>query len=339
MNKLKVCVVGGGSWGTVLGKVLSEKGVRVFLLVRRKDLADNINFRHENPDYLPGIRLPQEISATINAYECLEGANLVIWTIPSHALRSFFESLSREEFELLKSIEHHLLGIKGIDLETGKFPSQILRERLGEKSNIYILGGPSFAKEVAKGLPTAVVVSAFGNLSTLKWVQETLAHRYFRVYRNDDPVGVECAGALKNVIAIAGGICDGLELGANARASLITRGLLELIRVGEVFGAKKETFYGLAGLGDLVLTCTSALSRNYRLGFLLAKGYSLESALKEIKEVAEGYRTAKVVKEISEKFNLTLPICSEVYNILYEKTSVTEALERLLSRELKEEFW
>lgn len=325
--------------GTALGKVLSEKGIRAFLLVRRKDLADNINFRQENPDYLPGIRLPQEISATVNAYECLEGASLVTWTISSHALRSFFESLSREEFELLKGIEHHLLGIKGIDLETGKFPSQILRERLGEKSNIYILGGPSFAKEVARGLPTAVVVSAFGNLSTLKWVQETLAHRYFRVYRNDDPVGVECAGALKNVIAIAGGICDGLELGANARASLITRGLLELIRVGEVFGAKKETFYGLAGLGDLVLTCTSALSRNYRLGFLLAKGYSLESALKEIKEVAEGYRTAKVVKEISEKFSLTLPICSEVYNILYEKTSVTEALERLLRRELKEEFW
>jgi len=339
MNKLKVCLIGGGSWGTALGKVLSEKGVRGFLLVRRKDLADNINFRQENPDYLPGIRLPQEISATVNAYECFEGAILVIWTIPSHALRSFFESLSREEFELLKSIEHHLLGIKGIDLETGKFPSQILRERLGERSNIYILGGPSFAKEVARGLPTAVVVSAFGNLSTLKWVQETLAHRYFRVYRNDDPVGVECAAALKNVIAIAGGICDGLELGANARASLITRGLLELIRVGEVFGAKKETFYGLAGLGDLVLTCTSALSRNYRLGYLLAKGYSLESALKEIKEVAEGYRTAKVVKEISEKFNLTLPICSEVYNILYEKTSVIEALERLLHRELKEEFW
>jgi glycerol-3-phosphate dehydrogenase (NAD(P)+) len=339
MNKLKVCVIGGGSWGTALGKVLSEKGVKVFLLVRRKDLADNINLRHENPDYLPGIRLPQEISASVNAYECFEGATLVIWTIPSHALKSFLESLSREEFELLKSIEHHLLGIKGIDLETGKFPSQILRERLGKRSNIYILGGPSFAKEVAKGLPTAVVVSTFGNLSTLKWVQETLAHRYFRVYRNDDPVGVECAGALKNVIAIAGGICDGLELGANARASLITRGLLELIRVGEVFGAKKETFYGLAGLGDLVLTCTSALSRNYRLGYLLAKGYSVESALKEIKEVAEGYRTAKVVKEISEKFNLTLPICSEVYNILYEKTSVTEALERLLRRELKEEFW
>jgi len=339
MNTLKICVIGGGSWGTALAKVLAEKGFKVSLLVRRKELADAINSHHENPDYLPEINLPSKIVAITKTYECIEGASIVIWAIPSHALRGFIDSLDEKEFSLLKGVEHHVLGIKGIDLDTGKFPSQILREKLGEGVNVYILGGPSFAKEVAKGLPTAVVISTFGDFQHLKWMQEVLAHRYFRVYRNDDPIGVECAGALKNVIAIAGGICDGLGLGANARASLITRGLLELIRVGEVFEAKRETFYGLAGLGDLVLTCTSALSRNYRLGFLIASGNSIESALKEIKEVAEGYRTAKVVKELAKKFNLDLPICEEVYKILYENVSVNEALERLLRRELKEEFW
>ncbi len=337
---MRICVIGGGSWGTALAKILGEKGLLVTLFVRREELAFYINKRKENPDYLPGVILPPTLRAELELLSALDEAKAVVWTIPSGALRPFLENLSETELEALRRVRYHLLGIKGIDLETKKWPRKILQEWLPE-GLITILGGPSFAKEVARGLPTAVVLAGERNpegIEELKFLQKLLAHKYFRVYLNYDPAGVECAGALKNVIAIAGGICDGLELGANARASLITRGLLELIRVGEIFQAQRETFYGLAGVGDLVLTCTSALSRNYRIGYLLAKGHNLEEALKEIREVAEGVKTVKVVKEWAEEYPLNLPISLEVYRTLYEGISPQEALQRLLSRSLKEEF-
>lgn len=333
LETMKITVVGAGSWGTALGKVLAEKGLDVWLLARREEVVKCINEENENPFYLAGIKLPRNLRATLDPSEAFKHSLLVIWTIPSYALR---ENLSRLKEEL-KDISHHLSGIKGIDLETGKGPLDILRETLGHEKNYYVLGGPSFAVEVAKGLPTAVVIAGFDQDNT-KQIQELIAWKYFRVYRSYDPVGVELAGALKNIIAIATGICDGLGLGLNARAGLISRGLTEMVRCGVRLGGKKDTFYGLAGLGDLVLTCTGTLSRNYQVGFKLAQGKTLNEALSEVKQVAEGVKTVLTIKKLSEQEGLDLPICNQVYEILYCGEKPENSIEKILSRTLKEEF-
>lgn len=330
---MKIAIVGAGSWGTALGKILSEKGFEVFLLARRYEVVSSINSLRENPAYLPKISLPENLKATLDPEEALSKAKLVIWAIPSHTLEKNLIKFK----PLLVNIQFHISGIKGIDIETKKTPLTILKEQLGEDKFYFVLGGPSFALEVAKELPTAVVVAGSKKEETQK-IQEILAWKYFRVYRSYDPVGVELAGALKNVIAIASGICDGLGLGLNARASLITRGLIEIIRIGTRLGGKLETFYGLAGLGDLVLTCTGALSRNYQVGLKLGEGKPLEEVLKEVKQVAEGVKTVSVVKELSENLNLPLPISEEVYNIIYKGENPHNSLKRLLTRSLKEEF-
>lgn len=329
----KVAIIGAGSWGTALGKVLAEKGFEVYLLARREEVTSTINSLKENPFYLSGIKLPYNLKATVDPEEAFERAELVIWTIPSHTLRENLNNLRT----FVTKIGLHISGIKGIDIETGKGPLELLRDALGEGYLYFVLGGPSFALEVAKGLPTAVVVAGPEKRETQE-IQEILAWKYFRVYRSYDPVGVELAGALKNVIAIASGICDGLKLGLNARASLITRGLIEIIKLGTRLGGKIETFYGLAGLGDLVLTCTGALSRNYQVGLKLGEGKILEEVLKEVRQVAEGVKTVAVVKELSERLKIPLPICEEVYNIIYKKDKPQHSLHRLLSRSLKEEF-
>jgi len=329
----KIAIVGAGSWGTALGKVLAGKGYRVFLLARKEEVVSSINTFKENPFYLPGIKLPQGLSATLDPEEALKGAELVIWTIPSHALQENLSILK----PWLKEVKLHLSGIKGIDIATEKTPLTLLKEHLGEDRLYFVLGGPSFALEVAKGLPTAVVLAGPKGEIILK-LQEVLAEKYFRVYRNYDPLGVELAGALKNVIAIASGICDGLSLGLNARASLITRGLIEIIRLGTRLGGKIETFYGLAGLGDLVLTCTGKLSRNYQVGFKLGEGKALNQVLEEVKQVAEGVKTVSVIKKLGETLSLSLPISEEVYNIIYKGENPKNSIERLLSRSLKEEF-
>ncbi|MFN4196401.1 MAG: NAD(P)H-dependent glycerol-3-phosphate dehydrogenase [Caldimicrobium sp.] len=329
----KIAIIGGGSWGTALGKVLAEKGYQVYLLVRREEVASAIEKEKENPFYLPKIKLPHLLRASTSPEEALKNAFLVIWAIPSHAV----ELTLKNYYSFLNGISIHISGIKGLDLESRKSPLILLQEALGKKKSYFVLGGPSFALEVAKGLPTAVVLAGQEGKEILK-IQEMLAWKYFRVYRSYDPIGVELAGALKNVIAIASGICDGLALGLNARAGLITRGLVEMIRIGTRLGGKKETFYGLAGLGDLVLTCTGFLSRNYQVGLKIAKGEDLDSILKELKQVAEGVKTVATIKALSEELNIPLPICEEVYNVLYNKERPEKSIERLLSRSLKEEF-
>ncbi len=330
---LKVAIIGAGSWGTALGKVLAEKGFEVFLLARREEVLSFINTQKENPFYLPGIALPENLKATLDPEEAFKKAELAIWTIPSYALKENLLNLKSH----LKQIKFHLSGIKGFDFETEKTPLNLFKEYLGEDKHYFVLGGPSFALEVAKGLPTAVVVAGSEKRETQK-IQEILAWKYFRVYRSYDPLGVELAGALKNVIAIASGICDGLKLGLNARASLITRGLIEMIRLGTRLGGKTETFYGLAGLGDLVLTCTGALSRNYQVGVKLGEGKALTEVLEEIKQVAEGVKTVLVVKRLAERLKLSLPISEEVYNIIYKGEKPENSIQKLLARSLKEEF-
>lgn len=330
---MKISIIGAGSWGTALGKVLAEKGFEVWLLARREEVAESINIDGENLQYLPGIKLPPKLKATTDPAFALKDSELVIWTIPSYALRENLEKLK----DYVGPVIHHLSGIKGIDLESGKRPLEIFREVLGANRNYYVLGGPSFALEVAKGLPTAVVIAG-SNAEQTRYVQELIAWKYFRVYRSYDPVGVELAGALKNVIAIATGICDGLGLGQNARAGLIARGLMEMVRCGVRLGGKRETFYGLAGLGDLVLTCTGALSRNYQIGYKIALGRTLDEALKEVKQVAEGVKTVLTIKKLSEKEGIDLPICEQVYEILYCGEKPENSIEKILSRALKEEF-
>ncbi len=329
----KVCIVGGGSWGTAIGKLLSEKGLEVKLLVRRKEVETAINQQRENPFYLPGIKLPGNLRATLDPEEAFKRAEVVFWVIPSFALRGSLKKLKN----FAEKVLFHVSGIKGIDFETEKTPLMILKEELSEKCKIFVLGGPSFAKEVAFGLPTAVVIAG-ENPDETRVLQELLALPYFRVYSSDDPVGVEIAGALKNVIAIASGISDGLGLGLNARASLITRGLVEIIRLGTKLGGKLYTFYGLAGLGDLLLTCTGNLSRNYQVGYRLGKGEKLEEILKSLKQVAEGVKTSKVIKKLANFYQVEMPICEEVYRVIFENETPRECLKRLLSRSLKKEF-
>ncbi len=329
----RIAVVGGGSWGTALAKILAEKGLDVCLLVRREAVCTSINQEKENPFYLPGIKLPENLKATTDPEKAFKNCEIVLWVVPSFAIKESLERLS----EFVKKIPYHISGIKGIDLKTEKTPYHILKEFLPEESRIFVLGGPSFAKEVALCLPTAVVLAGEHQEATKK-MQELFAVPYFRVYRSDDPVGVEIAGALKNIIAIASGISDGLGLGLNARSALITRGLIEIIRLGTKLGGKLYTFYGLAGLGDLILTCTGALSRNYQVGYNLGKGKSLENILKDLKQVAEGVKTSKVVKKLAEFYNVEMPICEEVYRIIYQKDLPQICLQRLLSRSLKKEF-
>ncbi|NPA40049.1 MAG: NAD(P)-dependent glycerol-3-phosphate dehydrogenase [Thermodesulfobacteria bacterium] len=329
----RVLIIGGGSWGTAIAKVLGEKGLDVCVWVRRSAVCEAINKEKENPFYLPGIKLPEKVKAGLDLKEIVKDREVAFWMIPSYAVKDVVKNYG----EVLKEVKLHISGIKGIDFESGKSPFLTLKEFLKDSKRIFVLGGPSFAKEIAEGLPAAVVVAGEDEELTSS-VQKLLAHSYLRVYRSDDPIGVEIAGALKNVIAIASGICDGLGLGLNARAALITRGLIEIIRLGTRLGGKLHTFYGLAGLGDLVLTCTGALSRNYQVGYRLGRGETLEHAIEALHQVAEGVKTCKVVVELAKNYGVEMPICEEVYRVLYEKESPIKGLKRLLSRELKREF-
>lgn len=330
---MKIAVIGGGSWGTALAKILAEKGLDVYILVRREAVCEAINMEKENPFYLPGVKLPKKLIATLDPEIAFKDVKVVLWVVPSFALKEVIKNYK----DFAKKASYHISGIKGIDSKTEKTPYKILKEEFPETSKIFVLGGPSFAKEVAKGLPTAVVLAGENEEETKK-MQELLAAPFFRVYRSEDPMGVEIAGALKNIIAIASGVSDGLELGLNARASLITRGLVEIIRLGTKLGGNLYTFYGLAGVGDLVLTCTGNLSRNYQVGYRLGKGEKLENILEDLRQVAEGVKTAKVVKNFAKKFKTELPICEEVYKVLYEGEDPKTCLKRLLSRSLKKEF-
>ncbi len=329
---MEIVIVGAGSWGTALGKIWAEKGHRVKLLARRKELAEVINSRRENPDYLPGIVLPESLRAETEPSVVLKGGDLIVWAVPCQKLRDVALLLR----DYLPSAKPMLSAVKGLEVETLKTPVEILEEVFGE-GNFLVLSGPSFAAEVARGLPTAVVLAGEEKSALSEW-QEALSCPGFRIYRSHDRRGVELCGALKNVMAIAAGICDGLELGLNARAALITRGLAEIMRLGLKLGANPLTFSGLAGLGDLVLTCTGRLSRNYRVGFRLGKGEELSTILRTLGQVAEGVETVKAVKKLSDRLNLEMPITKAVFQVLYEGEPPQQALTKLLSRPLKAEF-
>ncbi len=286
----------------------------------------------ENKQYLPGAKFPDNLSATPDLEECVSGVRDILVVVPSHGLRGTLTTLK----PLLGDDSRICWATKGFELHSGKLPHQVAGEVLGKDRSMAVLSGPTFAKEVGQGLPTAMTVASndpeFGEDLAV-----ALSGDNFRAYTSDDFVGVEVGGAVKNVLAIGAGMSDGLGFGANARVALITRGLVELKRLGVALGARQDTIMGLAGMGDLVLTCTDNLSRNRRMGLALAAGKTVEEAQEEIQQVVEGVLAAEAVKEVAADLGIEMPICHQVYRILYEGASPQEAVGALMRRQLKRE--
>ncbi len=326
-----IAVIGAGSWGTTLACLLTEKGYDVSLWAYEKEIVDEINGSRVNSIYLSDVLLPVNLKATNNIGDAVKQARYVLNVVPTQFTRSIF----KEAEKYISKDAVIISASKGIEQGTLLTVSAILKNITGRK--IAVLSGPSFAKEVLKKLPTAVTL-ATENADFSLQLQEIFNTHYFRVYTHTDVLGVELGGALKNVIAIASGISDGLGLGHNARAALITRGLAEIIRLGERMGADKRTFSGLSGLGDLVLTCTGHLSRNYSVGVSLGNGMKLKDILSSTKSVAEGVATALSAFELSRKYGVEMPVVKQVYEVIYKDKNPAEAVTMLMNRALKAEF-
>ena len=334
-DNFRIGVVGAGSWGTALANLLAEKGYNIKLWVFEKDIKEQIEKTRENKIFLPGFTLSENLTVSNNLDEVVAEKDLVLVVVPSHVIREttlkMAGSLSNESIIVSAS--------KGIENKTHLTMSGVLEQTLPEMpvNQIAVLSGPSFAKEVAKQFPTVVTVAS-KDAEIAALVQHTFATPYFRVYTSEDMVGVQLGGSVKNVIAIAAGLIDGLGLGLNTRAALITRGMTEIRRLGLKLDANPRTFTGLAGFGDLILTCTGDLSRNHTVGKLIGQGKKLDEILSEMRMVAEGVKTAKSVYNLSRKLDVDMPIAHEIYRILYEDVSPKEAVFRLMTRDLKAEL-
>ena len=327
----RIAIIGAGSWGTALAVMAARAGHDVRLWSRSAEVISSINERHVNPRYLSSAQIPTSVLASGEIPTALKGAELVLFAAPSHAAR-----------ELLTAIVPHLAEgaivvsvSKGIEIETGKRISEIAKEA-GATTSFVCLSGPSFAKEVVEGHPTAIV-AASKDATAARVVQNDLSVENLRIYTNTDVIGTEIGGSVKNIMAIAAGMAAGLGFGSNSVAALITRGLAEITRFARREGAQVETLMGLAGLGDLVLTCTGSLSRNRFVGHELGKGRSIEEITAEMSEVAEGINTARAVKQIADRASLEMPIVNEVNAVLYQGKSAREAVGDLMSRPLREE--
>ncbi len=330
----KIGVIGAGAWGTALAILLADKGHDVTLWMYEKDLAEETARTRENRIYLPGFPLNPSIRITSSLESAAQDKTVVLSVVPSHTARTvssqFASSLSNDSIIISAS--------KGIEIDTLKPLSEVFRDTLPKQfhNSLCFLSGPSFAKEVAQKMPTAITLACFDAAIGRK-AQEVLSNSYFRVYTNADVIGVELGGSLKNVVAIAAGVLEGMGFGFNTMAALLTRGLAEMARLGTAMGANPLTFSGLAGMGDLVLTCTGGLSRNRTLGVRLGKGERLDDILKGMKAVAEGVKTAKAARELAKKHHVDMPIVDEVYQLLYEGKDPKKAAKDLMSRELKAE--
>jgi glycerol-3-phosphate dehydrogenase (NAD(P)+) len=327
-----ITVIGAGSWGTTLACLLSDKGYDVTLWAFEKDLVYEINQTRINNIYLPDVTIPDNLKVTNNIDEALKKARYVVNAVPAQYTRLVF----KEAAACLNNEAVIVSVSKGIEKGTLLTVSSILKEMT--RHPVTVLSGPSFAKEVIKKLPTAVTLATADNNTGIA-LQEIFNTQYFRVYTHDDIIGAEMGGALKNVMAIAAGIAESLGLGNNARASLITRGLIEMTRLAVAIGARERTFSGLSGIGDLVLTCTSPLSRNYTVGMKLGQGMKLKEILGLTKSVAEGVATAESAYALSQKYSIEMPIIEQVYKILYEDKDPSLAVKDLMERSLKSEFY
>lgn len=330
----KITVIGAGSWGTALAKLLGDKGKIVTLWGHRQEQINKIARYQENKLYLPGVKLTN-ITLTADLGEAVVGSYMVVMVVPSHVFREVFKLIT----PLLEPGAYLLSATKGIENGTLMTMTQVMEDVLPDNSGMHlgVLSGPSFAKEVAAGIPTAVTVAARDKEIALVF-QEAFFTELFRVYTSCDIIGLELGGPLKNIVAIAAGICDGLGYGTNTRAALITRGLAEITRIGVKMGANPLTFSGLAGLGDLVLTCTGDLSRNRQVGLMLGRGKKLQDILAEMEMVAEGVKTTKSAWLLSQKMGVDMPILEQIYKVIYEDKPCAEAVKTLLSRDQKEEL-
>ena len=333
---MNVAILGAGNWGTTLGLLLAEKRIDVTLWEFFKEREEKLKRDRENKRFLPGFPFPDNLLTTSSLSEAVSGKEMIVFAVPSHTLRSVAQNLKGyiDGEPLIVTV------VKGIEKDTLMRMSEVIEENLTAmfQGRVVALSGPSIAHEVVRKIPTTVV-AANKDTALSESVQRTFSTSYFRVYTNNDIIGVELGGAVKNVIVIAGGICDGMGLGANTKAALLTRGLAEIKRLGLKMGAQEETFSGLSGIGDLITTAFSKHSRNRHVGEELGRGKSLDNILKEMVMVAEGVKTTDSVMRLAEKLNVDMPITTEVYNILFKGKKPEQGVYDLMTRELKKENW
>jgi glycerol-3-phosphate dehydrogenase (NAD(P)+) len=327
-----IAVLGAGSWGTALAIQLARSGRATRLWGRDVQQLRVLSQERVNARYLPGASFPESLTVEHDLSAALKGALDVLVSVPSHSFRSLLTEIAPR----LEAVTRVAWATKGFELTTGKLPHQVAREVLGSERSTAVLSGPTFAREVGKGLPTAMTVAS-ANAEFANALAQGLSSNNFRAYTSMDIVGVEVGGAVKNVLAVGAGLSDGMGFGSNTRIALITRGLVEMTRLGVTLGAQRETFMGLAGLGDLVLTCTDDQSRNRRFGLLLAAGKAPDQALAEIGQVVEGYLAAKAVHLVAQHAHVDMPICSGIYQVLYEKLPAKDLVKGLMSRPIKSE--
>lgn len=329
---MRVAVIGAGSWGTAVAWLLDQKGFEVSMWAREEDIAQKITTTHHNPVYLPQVEFSERVTASSTMEKVLKDVDAAVMVTPSVGVRSTAEMMKPFIADDLPIV----ILSKGVEGRTSMLMTEVLEDVLGNPKRIAGLSGPNHAEEVSKGIPSATVVAA-SDIKTAEFLQQLFSTSFFRVYTNDDIVGVEMCGAGKNIIAIACGMCDGLGLGDNTKASLMTRGIAELARLGEAVGANPRTYMGLAGMGDMIVTCTSKHSRNRALGELIAQGGTLEEFEEKTRMVAEGAVACKTIHELAQKKGIELPLTEVVHDILYNGHSPREAAEYLMERPVRKE--
>jgi glycerol-3-phosphate dehydrogenase (NAD(P)+) len=332
VQEVPVAVLGSGSWGTALAVQFARSGREVRLWGRDRLRLEQMAARRANDRYLPGVSFPESLRTEPELTEALRGARDVLLVVPSQSLRALLVAVA----PLLDGRMHVAWATKGFEQDTLQLPHQVAQQVLGATCRVAVLSGPTFAREVGAGLPTAMTVAS-AEASYAQALARELSGANFRAYSSTDIMGVEIGGAVKNALAVGAGLCDGLAFGANTRVALITRGLREMTRLGVALGARAETFMGLAGLGDLVLTCTDDQSRNRRFGLLLATGRSASDALAEIGHTVEGYAAARAIRAVAARAAVEMPLCEMVYRVLYEQLPAKDAVRALMNRPIKAE--
>lgn len=327
-----VTFLGGGSFGTALSIMLAKKGYNINIWARDQKVVDDINIKRENIKYLPNVVIPSNVTAFSELDKAISDSEIVVLSVPSHAVREMSKKVKSfiNDNTIIVNIS------KGIEENSFKRLSQVIEEEI-PKNPIVVLSGPSHAEEVALDIPTTVVVTS-KKMECAKKIQDLFMTSKFRVYTNDDMIGIEIGGAVKNIIALAAGISDGIGYGDNTKAALMTRGMSEIIRIGLQLGAKQETFSGLTGIGDLIVTCTSMHSRNRKAGILIGKGYKLEEACKEIGMVVEGVKACRAFYELKNKLEVSMPITDTLYKVLFEYMDPKYGVYELMSRDKKDEL-
>lgn len=329
----KVAFLGGGSFGTALSILLANKGIEVNIYDRDKNVVNDINLNRRNDKYIKDLKVPEKVTAFNDLEKAIDKVDFIVLAVPSHVIR-----ISARQLQSLINKDVTIISIaKGIEEKTNLRLSEVIQEELPENP-VVVLSGPSHAEEVSFNIPTTVVVSSV-NMESSKKVQDLFTDKNFRVYTNNDLVGVEIGGAVKNIIALAAGVCDGIGFGDNSKAALMTRGMAEIVRIGIKMGGKPETFLGLTGMGDLIVTCTSLHSRNRKAGYLIGKGMSTEKATEEVGMVVEGIKACRAFYELKESLNVEMPITDVLYKILFEGKDPREASLELMGRDKKHEIY